>query len=96
MSSGVEVETKNFLSEALNLINSVYNGLSLEYLSLIFHQEITSFLMTIFIIFQFLYFNPSQLGNKMNYDNINIIFIINMVDLVGNDVHMSNILSLKP
>ena len=51
--------------------------------------------MTIFIIFQFLYLNHSQLENKMNYDNINMIFVIIMVDLVGIDVHKSNILSLK-
>ena len=51
--------------------------------------------MKLFIIFQFLYLNHSQLENKMNYDNINMIFVIIMVDLVGIDVHMSNILSLK-
>ena len=51
--------------------------------------------MTLFIIFQFLYSNHSQLENKMNYDNINMIFVISMVDLVGIDVHMSDILSLK-
>ena len=51
--------------------------------------------MTLFIISQFLYLNHSQLENKMNYDNMNIIFCIIMVDLVGIDVHMSNILSLK-
>ena len=51
--------------------------------------------MTLFIIFQFLCLNHSQLENKMNYDNINMIFVIIMVDLVGIDVHMSNILSLK-
>ena len=51
--------------------------------------------MTLFIIFQFLYSNHSQLENKMNYDNINMIFVIIMVDLVGIDVHKSNILSLK-
>ena len=31
----------------------------------------------------------------MNYDNINMIFVISMFDLVGIDVHMSNILNLK-
>ena len=51
--------------------------------------------MILFIISQFLYLNHSQLENKMNYDNMNKIFVIIMVDLVGIDVHMSNILSLK-
>ena len=46
--------------------------------------------MTLFIIFQFLYLNHSQLENIMNYDNINMIFVISMVD-----VHMSNILIFK-
>ena len=51
--------------------------------------------MTFFIIFQFLYLNHSQLENKMNYYNINMILVISMVGLVGIDVHMSNILSFK-
>ena len=51
--------------------------------------------MTFFIIFQFLYLNHSQLENKMNYYNINMILVISMVDLVGIDVHISKIFSLK-
>ena len=51
--------------------------------------------MTLFIISQFLYLNHSQLENKMNYKNKNMIFVIIMVDIVEIDVHMSNILSFK-
>ena len=51
--------------------------------------------MTLFIIFQYLDLNHSQLENKMNNDSINMIFVISMVDLVGIDVHMSYIHNSK-